>query len=178
MSIYRDSTENKLVVLFVLEKMEIPLTENSILDICSSSNNWVNYMECKEILWQLLESELIYKSVSGSGEEKYNITYEGRNCLAHFFSRIPQSFRDTISEYIRQNRMHFKRSQEYLAEYNKNADGSYTINLKIQAAFVEQPLFEVSLKAPSRHAAIEATKKWREKAPLVYETMFDMLIEE
>ncbi|MFA6860206.1 MAG: DUF4364 family protein [Clostridia bacterium] len=178
MSIYGDSTTNKLVVLFVLEKMEIPLTENSILDICCSSNNWINYMDCKEILWQLLESELIYKSENGNGEEKYNITYEGRNCLASFFTRIPQSFRDTIAEYIRQNRMHFKRTQEYLSDYSKNADGSYTITLKIQAAFVDQPLFEIKIKAPSRHSAIEATKKWHEKAPIVYETMFDMLIEE
>ena len=53
MNISSDSTVNKLVLLFVLEKIEIPLAENSILDICSSRNNWVNYMECKEILYSL-----------------------------------------------------------------------------------------------------------------------------
>ena len=50
----QDSTVNKLKLLFLLDKMEIPLTENNIIDICTSRNNWINYMDCKEILWQLL----------------------------------------------------------------------------------------------------------------------------
>ena len=41
-----DETVNKLILLFVLDQMEIPLTENSIIDICTSRNDWLNYMEC------------------------------------------------------------------------------------------------------------------------------------
>ena len=59
-----DSTSNKLKLLFLLDKMEIPLTENSIIDICTSRNNWLNYMDCKEVLWQLLEVGYIFKSFS------------------------------------------------------------------------------------------------------------------
>ena len=47
-----DNTVNKLILLYVLDKMEIPLTENSILEICSSQNNWVNWMDCKDLLAQ------------------------------------------------------------------------------------------------------------------------------
>ena len=35
-----DNTVNKLILLYVLDKMEIPLTENSILEICSSQNGF------------------------------------------------------------------------------------------------------------------------------------------
>ena len=35
----QDNTINKLKLLFLLDKMEIPLTENNIIDICTSRNN-------------------------------------------------------------------------------------------------------------------------------------------
>ena len=41
-----DSKIQKLVILFVFEKMAIPLTEATVLDVCSSENDWLSYMEC------------------------------------------------------------------------------------------------------------------------------------
>ena len=56
-----DPLVNKLILLFVFDKMECPLTENTILDICCSSNNWIAYMDCKPIINQLIEHGFIYK---------------------------------------------------------------------------------------------------------------------
>ena len=39
-----DSKEQKLVILFVFDKMSIPLSESTVLDICKSDNSWLNYM--------------------------------------------------------------------------------------------------------------------------------------
>lgn len=172
-----DSTTNKLILLFVLEKMEIPLTENSILDICSSRNTWLNYMECKEIIYDLIQTNLVYRTDGNEGEQRYNITYEGRNCLSHFYQRIPLSLREQITEFIKENRIHFKRSQEYIGDYSKNNDGSYSVKLKIRAPLINQPLFEVSIKAPSRQSAIEACRIWKDKAHIVYEFVYESLIE-
>ena len=60
MEFSQDSTVSKLIMLFVMEKMEMPLTEKSIIDICTSQNDWLNYMECKDVLYQLLEANFIY----------------------------------------------------------------------------------------------------------------------
>ena len=60
-----DSTVKKLILLFVLDRIEIPLTENSIMDICTSRNNWLGYMDCKEALAQLIDAKFIYKLNDG-----------------------------------------------------------------------------------------------------------------
>ena len=172
-----NSTTSKLIVLFVLEKMEIPLTENIILDICSSRNDWLNYMECKEIIYELLQTNLIYRTDGKENEQRYNITYEGQSCLSHFYQRIPLSVRENITEYIKENRIQFKRSQEYIGDYSKDNDGSYSVNLKIMATHINQPLFELNIKAPTRQSAIEACHTWAEKAHLVYEYIYETLIE-
>ena len=172
-----DSTSNKLKLLFLLDKMEIPLTENSIIDICTSRNAWLNYMDCKEVLWQLLEVGYIFKTDGDFEEERYGITYDGRNCLSHFFQRIPQSLREEITNFAKDNRMNFKRTQEYVSEYKKNEDGSYSVILKIKEPMIPHSLLEIKLKTPTRHTAISTCKKWRDKAPNVFEYIYDNVIE-
>lgn len=133
-------------------------------------------MEYRDIKPELIESKLIYKISDGQNEDKYTITYEGRNCLAHFYHKIPLSLREEITNFTRENKMYFKRSQEYVGDYSKNDDGSYTVTLKIRAPLISQPLLELKIKAPSRQSAIEAVKKWKDSAHLVYESIYETLI--
>ena len=172
-------TENKLILLFVLDKMEIPLTENSVIDITTSRNNWLTYMDCKDVLWQLIESKFIYfeQNPNYKDEGNYSITSEGRECLAHFFAKIPQSIRENISVFCKKNRMSFKRAQEYIGVYHKNNDGSHTIVLRINNPQDFQPLLKIQLKVDSRRSAISACKKWQEKAPLMYESILENLLD-
>lgn len=181
MDIILDDTVKKLILLFVLDRMEIPLTEDSIIDICTSRNDWLKYLDCKEALSQLLDVNFICK-LKSEGEDadpkdiRYTITLDGRNCLAHFFNRIRQHTREEISEYAKQNRMVFKRNQEYVYEYFKNNDGSHTVVLRIKEPTLAQPMFEIRLKTSTRSAAVSAGKKWGKKAAQVYEYVYENLI--
>ena len=74
MQVKGDALLNKLILLFVFDKMECPLTENTILDICCSSNNWISYMDCKPIINQLIDHGFIYKLPPSGGEALYSIT--------------------------------------------------------------------------------------------------------
>src|SRR5574344_678203 len=156
--------------------MEIPLTEDSIIDICTSRNGWLKYMDCKDVMWQLLDVAYIAKS--GDEQCRYNITYEGRNCLSNFYQKIPITTREEITSFAKENRMDFKRAQEYVGTYFKNNDGSYTASLKIKDPLEAQNLFELKVVFPSRKTAINATKKWKEKAPNIYEYVYELLNED
>ena len=37
-----ETSTNKLIILFVFDKMESALSEKILLDICCSSNDWLN----------------------------------------------------------------------------------------------------------------------------------------
>lgn len=156
--------------------MEIPLTEDSIIDICTSRNTWLKYMECKDVMWQLLDVGYIAKTANDDAP-RYNITYEGRNCLSNFYLKIPSSTREEITVFAKENRMDFKRAQEYTSTYFKNNDGSYTSVLKIKDPLQTQNLFELKIVFPSRKASVQAAKKWREKAPNIYESIYETLCE-
>lgn len=174
----KDPTVNKLILLFMLDKIEIPLTEQSIVDICYGKNSWIpNYMECKEIIYDLVDAGLVYRTNGKSDEDRFTISYTGRTCLSHFYERINLDLREQIAEYVKENRIAFKRSQEYVSTMDKNSDGSYTVCLRIRSAMIDEPMFEIKIKAPTRQSAIEATNIWKEKAHIIYENVYEALID-
>ncbi|MEG1519999.1 MAG: DUF4364 family protein [Clostridia bacterium] len=170
-----DKTINKLILLFLFDKMEVPLTENTILDICSSTNEWIPYMDCKPLLPELIEAGFLYEMNTTRTELLYSITTEGTTCLGHFYSRIPTSLRDIITEFVKEQRMKYKRKQEYDADYYKNDDGTYTVLLKIIDTI--NPVLRLEFTVPNQTIAKSVFKNWENKAAQVYSAIFEALME-
>lgn len=176
MNIANNTTVNKLVLLYVFDKMEIPLTETTITDMCCNSNAWINYLTCKEVLNDLVENGFIVVSTNNSGEQYFQITTDGRSCLSYFFMKIPASLRDEINIFIRDNRQKFRRKQEYFSDYYKNADGTYTVLMRIL-----EPLgtrLELKLNVANRAIAKVIYNKWENNASQVYGSLYDILIDQ
>ncbi len=167
-----DSKVQKLVILFVFDKMAIPLQEATILDICSADNNWLSYMECKQYLNELLETNLIYRLPKS---DTLNITQDGIGCLSLFYTRIPTSIRDQVVAYTRDNRMRFKKRQSYFCDYSKNADGTYTVIMRINNDITT--LMELKMVVTNRQTAKYIYKNWVDKASSTYSIIHDNLIE-
>ena len=176
MSATLDNTQNKLLLLFVFDKMEIPLSEDTIVDLCCNTNNWITYIDCKQALSQLLEANFIFRMNNNSATKPlYTITPEGRVCLAHFFVRIPSSLREIGSEKVKVSRLSYRRKQEYFSDYRKNADGTYDVALKILEP--TQAILEININVPNRATAKWIYQKWEEKATQVYSSIYDILVE-
>ncbi|NLK18064.1 MAG: DUF4364 family protein [Clostridiales bacterium] len=170
-----DSTLSKLILLFVFDKMEVPLSETTIIDMCCSTNNWINQFECRPLLSQLIEAGFLYQTNSFQNETLYTITPDGRMCLAHFFIRISSSLREEISEFVKNHRNKYRRKQDYISDYYKNADNSYTVLLKIIEP--TQTVLELKMTVPTRQTAKAINKQWEEKAPQVYAALYDILVD-
>ncbi len=170
-----DKTANKLILLFLFDKMEVPLTESTILDICSSTNEWIPYMDCKPLIPELIEAGFLYEIKTTHSEPLFSITPAGIGCLGHFYSRIPTSLRDIITEFVKDNRMKYKRKQEYDSDYYKNDDGTYTILLKIIDTV--NPVLRVEFTVPTKQIAKSIYKNWEDRAAQVYSSIFEALME-
>ena len=105
MEIDDNNLVNKLIILFIFDKMGMPVTEKTLLEMCASRNNWVNYMESIECLGELVDSGFVFRATS-ERSEYYTITTSGRECLDSFFTRIPASKRTEIADYIKETGNH------------------------------------------------------------------------
>ena len=171
-----ENTTNKLVILYIFDIIEMPLAEESLLDICSNDNDWIPYMSCKEALYQLLEASLLCVSPDSTGNMAlYMLTNDGRQCLSAFYTRIPSHLRDEIKAFVKTHRLQYRKRQEYFSDYFKNADGTYSVILRIYEG--STPLMDLKLVVPSRNTAKWIFKNWRDKAPVVYAMLREQIID-
>ena len=173
-----DNMANQLILLCVLEKMEIPLSETSLIDICTAKERqWLTYLDFKEVLNKLLEFKFISKVIVDNEfeKERYKITSQGIECLGYFYLKIPTSIRESISQFCKENKMKFKKKQEFISKYEKNSDNTYTCIFKIISPNEAKTIFEIKMQYPSRDLAIRATDKWRESAPNIYSSVYELL---
>ncbi len=165
---------NKLILLFVFDKMEVPLSQATVEEMCCQANDWISYMDCKLTLSHLIDDNFLYE-ISTNAPPLYAITPNGRVCLADFFINIPMSLREEIAVFVKQNRTNYRRKQEYIADYYMNKDGTYTVYLKIMEPAGAQ--LDLKFVVPSRQIAKSIFKKWADKAEDLYSTIYEHLVD-
>ncbi|MDE7076125.1 MAG: DUF4364 family protein, partial [Clostridia bacterium] len=151
---------------------ESALSVRTIVDMCSTSNYWIGYMDCVNVIHKLIDDNFIYV-VSEDEDTLYSITPDGRETLANFYINIPKSVREEISRFVKKNSAKYKNRQECRADYYQNKDGTYTVFLKILAPV--QPMLELKFVVPDRKTANKIYKKWEEKAADVYSVIYENL---
>lgn len=174
MQIQGETSVNKLIVLFVFDKMESALSGSTIVEMCTAGN-WLNYMDCMELLPKLLEDGFICLVPSSEDEQLYSITSDGRDSLNNFYINIPKSIREEISAFIKKNSGRLRNKQECKSNYYKNADGTYTVFLKILAPV--QPMLELKFVVPDKKTAQNIYKNWECKASELYSAIYDTLVD-
>lgn len=174
MQIQGETSVNKLIILFVFDKMESALSERTLVDMCSTSNDWINYMDCVMMISQLLEDGFIC-TVETNDDTLYTITPDGRGCLANFYINIPKSVREEISVFVKNNSAKYRNRQECKSDYYQNKDGTYTVFLRILAP--AQPMLELKFVVPDRKTAQNIYKKWELKAADVYAVIYENLVD-
>ncbi len=175
MQVQGETSVNKLILLFVFDKMESALSEQTIVEMCTAGNTWLNYMDCMELLPKLLDDGFICRAASLEENPLYIITADGRECLNAFYINIPKSIREEITLFIKNNSGNLKTKQECKADYYQNKDGSYTVFLKILAP--AQPMLELKFVVPNKKTAQNIYKNWSSKASDLYTAVYETLVD-
>ena len=115
-----NETIGKLILLYVLDRLECDLTEDTIIDMCYYQKKWTSYFTCKIALSELTKSGYIQETKNTEKTKYYSITPEGRSCLSFFYNDIPASIRPDIANFVKDNKLAFKRKQEYFYDSFKN----------------------------------------------------------
>ena len=159
MQVRGETSVNKLILLFVFDKMESPLSERTLVDMCTSSNDWLNYMDCIVLIHKLKKDGFICE-IPEADDPLYAITTEGS---------------EEISRFVKNNGTKFRNRQECKSDYYQNKDGTYTVFLKILAPV--QPMLELKFVVPDKKTANTIYKKWEDKASELYSVVYDTLVD-
>lgn len=167
---------DKLTILYLMDRMEVSLLDDTITDICSTDNDWMPYLSCKNALHTLADASFIHIS-RPNGKNVYTITPEGRLCVASFYTRIPISRREQIADFVKKKKIEYRKRQELNCDYYLNKDGTYTVQLVIADPSSSTNMLEIKISADSKNSAKFACKHWEDKAADIYETLYEHLFD-
>lgn len=169
-------TIEKLIILYLLDRMEVSLVEETILQICSTDNDWMSYLSCSDLLVKLKDSGFVH-STKPNNKVIYSITPEGRHCLATFYTRIPYSTREQIVDFVKKKRLEYRKKQELSTDYYPNKDGTYTVKLVIADPSSRTNMLEIRIATDSKNNAKYASNMWEEKSAQIYEFLYEKLFD-
>ena len=172
-----EDIKNKLLILFILDRYETAISQEILTQMCCIDNNWIPFFCFGSFVDELVDARFIYgeKDKNNKNDRLLSISDDGKVCLSYFYSSIFKSIRDDVSEYIRQNKLKYRRKQEFVCNHEKNEDGTYTVRCMVMNAQVV--LFELKFIVPNLRKAEGIAAKWQDAAPEVYKNYVDLLID-
>lgn len=161
--------ENKLLLLYIFCKINIPISNSHITQIVLE-NNLINYFSLQQFLSELIESGLI-SDVRKDRQHMLSITPKGRDALEFFNSRIPEKKREIIDNYIKKNIVRIKNDVEVSADYEQSLD-KYNVSLRLQND--GEPIMELKFSVDSSERAKGICSLWKKDSEAFYGKIIEL----
>jgi hypothetical protein len=165
---------SKLVILYLLNSLDLQLSEHQIVK-CITNNNWGNYFDIKESLFELSEIDMLKKRETPNGVF-YTITDIGKSSIEIFSKDILHSVRENIDSYSKNNRDSLQKESDLFADYIKLKDNEFRVTLRILED--TSSIFEINLVVYSKGEAETIINNWLKSASNIYKYTYTELMNE
>lgn len=166
--------QNKLLLLYIIDKSEVPLTNAQITEFVLE-NNYMNYFLIQQFLSELVNSKFVEYSKKDV-KECYTLLSKGKTTLNYFIDRIPESIKKDINDKFEVKKQEIKRETQIIGDYFKKSDTEYVVNLKLVENDVS--LFSLYLNVVSSNQAKLICNNWKSNPNYVYQEILKTLIKE
>ncbi|MCG8539846.1 MAG: DUF4364 family protein [Clostridia bacterium] len=169
----KEEAQSKLLLLYIFDKFEIPITNNQITDFIME-NDLINYFILQQFLSELVNTSLLEYS---NNEEHYYylITEKGKDTLNYFKDRLPNKLLDKLDQSIHKTKKILLKETQISANYKKRSKNDYLVELKV----VENDIILIDLKLDvvSNKQAKIICDNWKNKAQDIYGEIIKLLID-
>lgn len=146
----------KLIVLYMLEKLDFPLTNGQISEFILDKG-YTTYFTLQQALSEMVESNLIREEFVHN-RTLYHLTEEGLETIQYFKTNISSAIREDVDAFIEEKRYELKDEVSVKADYYKNM--SHEFSVRCQIIENASPLIDLTLTVPTEEEAIAVTNNW------------------
>lgn len=162
----------RLIVLYMLDKVDFPLTNTQITNFVLEKD-YTSYFTIQQTFAELLDSQLI-TAESTHNNTLYRITEAGKQALDFFGNKISDGIREDIAGYFTDNQYALKTETSVISDYYKTTSGHYAVRCQIKEK--EASLIDLTIQVASKEQALAVCKNWAEESDTVYALLMDQLI--
>lgn len=161
----------KLIILYMLAKVDFPLTTSQISDFILEKE-YTTFLSLQQAIGELTDTGLI-TSQTIRNRTHLSITPEGLDTLNFFRGNINEGIRNDIDEFFHQNEFSLRNDVSILSDYHKNASGEYSAHLIAKDHGID--LVNITLSVPSEETAISICDNWQSKNQDIYQYLIRQL---
>lgn len=166
--------ENKVLILYILERINKDITNNGLFKIISSINN-LNYFYFQQILNELIETNLV-GSYAKDEDTVLKITSEGKNKLSLTKNILPGILKLKANTIFKNELVAIEEEQSIITEFTPKNENDYTVKCKIVEN--NEIIFEVRTFAGSNERAKRISDNWKNNANIIYPKILALLLDE
>ncbi len=163
--------ENKVLILYVLEKANKALTNDVLYKIVLAAVN-MNYFYFQQFTLDLINVGYIF-SYQKEEQTLYQITDSGKRTLDLTLDLLPGIIKLKADTNLKPILDSSEEEQSIVAEYTPLSENHYTIICKVVEN--NETLFEVKTFAGSREQAKDIVDNWENNAGTIYPKILEIL---
>ncbi len=166
--------EQKILILFLVDKMEVPISDNKLTEFILDSN-YMNIFRLRECLSELEESEYIEKSTDNN-TSRYSITTSGMQALDHFHKQLPNVIKNNIIKFVEENRSAIRREYEITTQIIPGDSGELVVYCG--AYDNGDMLMELNVSVYSHRDARIVCHNWKTNVNSIFNTIITEIMKE
>lgn len=161
----------KLIVLYMLDKVDFPLTKAQVMDFILEKE-YTTFLTLQQAISELIDADMV-KAKSLRNRTHLELTSDGKETLDFFENRISNQIKDEINDYFKENKFQLKNEVSIVSNYYKATSGEYEANLLIREKKIN--LINLTLSVPTEELASSICDKWEKASQEVYSLIVDKL---
>lgn len=162
----------KLIILYMLDKVDFPLTNAQISGFILDKG-YTTYFKLQQALSELTESGFIREEATHS-RTFYHLTEEGEETIHFFRNKISDAIQKDIDEFLKEKNYELKNEVSVKSDYFPGSGMEFTA--RCQVIENNQPLIDLTLTVPSEAEAETISNNWSKKNQEIYALIMQNLL--
>ena len=165
-------TQYKLIVLYMLDHVDFPLTNTQISNFVLEKE-YTTYFTIQQVISELISAELV-RTESTHNNTHYYITPAGRETLSYFPDKISDAIKSDVLSYFAENKMELRQEISVVADYYKTTGPEFAARCQIKEK--EHSLIDLTITVKTREQAEASWANWQKQNEEVYGYLMDLLM--
>lgn len=149
----------KLIILYMLQKVDFPLTHSQISEFILE-RGYTTYFTLQSVISELIESDMIRQETI-LNSSYYTLTESGEEALHYFQNRISKPIREEIDQYINDSKMQLRDEVSVIADYYKNTANEYSVHCVVKEKY-SNPI-DLTITVPDETQARTVCRNWKQR---------------
>lgn len=162
----------KLIVLFMLDQVDFPLTRVQIFNFILDKG-YATYFTLQQAVAELMDAGLV-EGKAARNSTQLKMTPSGKETLTYFGNRIPDQIKQQIKSFLNENNLAMRNEVSTQADYYKTTAGDFAAHMSVKDN--REPIIELTLTVPTEEGAVSLCDNWLKKSQDIYALVMKQLM--